>query len=160
MHLRQTQISSTNPQRQETTAAPTTPFLPRSTRTTFATVYHGSRTFKRPHPAGVFTEEKQSRACACRCLSTPHNATVINNSLMALAYCVEVEEYSGMLLDARSREIGYSDFSFIFAQITEHACFQLFRWPIMNTRTERNRFAVDPLLAMCVVLRHLSSCAK
>jgi len=95
-------------------------------------------------------------------------------TLLALGSRVCREMVESERIQARAYRISTTDFNFNFNAMGDGECLINFRliesdvirimkavaWPPTKYRTERNGYRVDPLLATCVVLHHVSSPAR
>lgn len=102
------------------------------------------------------------------------SAVTSTESITSIMQRMAQEEKERGLQLARRNRIGLSQFSFNFNSLTENDTLLQFRfrkvdvmrmidavsWPPFKSHTCRNRFAVTPLLATCIILRRLSSPAR
>lgn len=92
--------------------------------------------------------------------------SVVHSARPYRRFAVELQHY--ML---RARAISTTQFSFNFNSLTDAMSLSLFRfrkedvvrmvraiaWPGQWTKTKRNRYACDPILVACLILRRVGS---
>jgi len=95
--------------------------------------------------------------------------SVVHSARFYRRYAVELQHYI-----LRARAISTTQFSFNFNSLTDAMSLSLFRfrkedvvrmvraiaWPGQWTKTKRNRYACDPILVTCLILRRVSSPAR
>ena len=99
-----------------------------------------------------------------------YNASISQVLYRALAKH-EVLSSVGAKVIFKANRISLSDFSFNFNGLTQLDCLRMFRfekddlykmvdcvgWPLSIHTTKRNRYACDPVLVTCIIMRRISS---
>lgn len=114
------------------------------------------------------------QAIARRRVSARNSSFSTTNALLVVARNFHRAQSNIENLLIRSNRISISSFTFNFNKFSDYDCLSYFRfrkedisrvmnataWPTEKTLTSRNRYAVNPVLSTCILLRRLASPAR